>query len=207
MPLTLVVILWNFFFFTLGLDISFFLKKKERFFFYIIINIVSPLPSTLPCSSFDDCKKFLTFFVDTVTAIKSSIHPGTQPPNPSSSVSPSVLDSFQPTSPQDMMDLITKRKKSSIPLDMIPPSLFLNVLPVSAPAISAIFNSSMSLGLVPSYFQHTTIQPILKKTNLESVLQNNYRPISKLPFCVFPVMQVIVVCSEYYLTSVQRLTQ
>ena len=55
-------------------------------------------------------------------------------------------------------------------------------MPIIGPAVSAIVNSSLSSGCVPSYFKHATIQLILKKTNLDPALSKNYRPISKLPF-------------------------
>lgn len=40
----------------------------------------------------------------------------------------------------------------------------------------------MSSGCVSSYLKHATIQPILKKPNLDPALPKNYRPMSKLPF-------------------------
>ena len=67
-------------------------------------------------------------------------------------------------------------------MDVIPTSLFLNVLPTICSAVSTIINTSLSTGCVSSYFKHATIQPILKKTNLDPALPVNYRPISKLPF-------------------------
>lgn len=63
---------------------------------------------------------------------------------------------------------------------MIASSLLLKVLLVIAPAVSAIVNSSLLTGCVPSYFTNATIQPIL--TNLDPALPMNCGPISTLPF-------------------------
>lgn len=43
-------------------------------------------------------------------------------------------------------------------------------------------NLSITSGSVPMTFKHAAVQPLLKKSNLDPTLVNNYRPISKLPF-------------------------
>lgn len=58
--------------------------------------------------------------------------------------------------------------------------ILLKVLLVIAPAVSAIVNSSLLTGSVPSYFTNATIQAILR--NLYPALPMNCRPISTLPF-------------------------
>ncbi|MEY6612834.1 hypothetical protein, partial [Listeria monocytogenes] len=50
------------------------------------------------------------------------------------------------------------------------------------PCILFILNASLSSGCVPSAFKHAAVQPVIKKTNLDSSVLSNYRPISKLPF-------------------------
>ena len=56
------------------------------------------------------------------------------------------------------------------------------VLTTILPHLLLIVNTSLSTGIFPSVFKHATVQPILKKPNLDSSVLNNYRPISKLPF-------------------------
>ena len=156
-------------------------KRNPKVLFDTINNLVAPPSSTLPCSSSDDCNKFLTFIVDKVTAIRSSMPSGTCPPTCSPPSSSTVLDSFHSISLQDLLDVIRNMKVSSSSVDVIPSSLFLNVLPTIGPNLLTIVNSSLSTGCVPSYFKHASIHPILKKPNLDPVLLNSYRPISKLP--------------------------
>ena len=46
----------------------------------------------------------------------------------------------------------------------------------------SIFNYSLQTGIVPLYFKHAIIRPILKKSHLDPNSPSNYRPISLLPF-------------------------
>lgn len=50
------------------------------------------------------------------------------------------------------------------------------------PCIVNLINSSLRSGCVPVAFKHAAIQPLLKKTNLDTAVLSNFRPISKLPF-------------------------
>ncbi len=43
-------------------------------------------------------------------------------------------------------------------------------------------NSSLISGCVPEELKIATVQPLLKKPSLNLAVENNYRPISKLPF-------------------------
>lgn len=53
-------------------------------------------------------------------------------------------------------------------------------------------NQSFIEGLVPSYFKHALVQPLLKKPSLDPSVVNNYRPILKLPFLVKVVEKVVL---------------
>ncbi len=57
-----------------------------------------------------------------------------------------------------------------------------SVLDAVVPNIISVINSSLQTSLVPSYFKHAVVHPLLKKANLDPADLNNYRPISKLPF-------------------------
>lgn len=74
-----------------------------------------------------------------------------------------------------LMELVRKMKISSRLLD-VSSSLLLKVLPTIGPAVSAIVNSFLSTGRVPSYFKRATIQAMLIKANLDPALPINYRP-------------------------------
>ena len=95
---------------------------------------------------------------------------------------PPIINHFAPISLQELTDLVSSMKSSSSPGDIIPTSLFKNVLGSVSTWVLAILNSSLQSGCVPLYFKHACVQPLLKKTNLDTSLPENYRPISKMPF-------------------------
>lgn len=49
-------------------------------------------------------------------------------------------------------------------------------------SVTAIINSSLASGVVPSGFKYAILHPLLKKPFLDPAIHDNYRPISKLPF-------------------------
>lgn len=65
-------------------------KGNPRILFDTIKRLVSPPASSVPCFSIDDCNKFLTFFIDKIAAIRSSITTG----NGSHSPTPPPFGSF-----------------------------------------------------------------------------------------------------------------
>lgn len=75
-------------------------------------------------------------------------------------------------------------KTSSSSLDVVPTALFKMLL-------LSIIHNSLTFGQVPIYFKQAVIQPLLKKTNLDPSLPQNYRPISKLPLMVKVLEKVV----------------
>ena len=67
-------------------------------------------------------------------------------------------------------------------LDPLPAKLLKEVFPILGPSILYMINQSLSTGTVPSTFKVAVITPLLKKTNLDPEVLQNYRPISNLPF-------------------------
>lgn len=64
----------------------------------------------------------------------------------------------------------------------MPTRLFGDVIGVIGPSVLTIMNSSLTSGVVHSYFKHAVIRPFLKKTNLNSSDFNHFQPISTIPF-------------------------
>uniref|UniRef100_A0A8D0AUP8 Reverse transcriptase domain-containing protein n=1 Tax=Sander lucioperca TaxID=283035 RepID=A0A8D0AUP8_SANLU len=82
----------------------------------------------------------------------------------------------------EISKLISSSKPTTCSLDSLPTPLLKSCLPVLCPYLTNLFNSSLSLGTVPSAFKTAAVTPILKKPGLDPSSLNNYRPISKLPF-------------------------
>lgn len=64
----------------------------------------------------------------------------------------------------------------------MPSHIFKEVFPALSSVVTAIINSSLTNGIVPSSFKHAIAQPLLKKHHLDQYVLDNYRPISKLSF-------------------------
>uniref|UniRef100_A0A8C5PF48 Reverse transcriptase domain-containing protein n=1 Tax=Leptobrachium leishanense TaxID=445787 RepID=A0A8C5PF48_9ANUR len=64
-----------------------------------------------------------------------------------------------------------------IPSHLIPP-----LSSSLTPALTHIFNLSLSTGSFPSAFKHALVTPLLKKPSLDPNSPSNYRPVSLLPF-------------------------
>lgn len=50
------------------------------------------------------------------------------------------------------------------------------------PILLNFINKCLELGVVPEYLKHASVQPKLKRPNLDSSDLSNFRPISNLPF-------------------------
>ncbi len=73
-------------------------------------------------------------------------------------------------------------KPTQCTLDIVPPRLLTQVLDMVGLDLLSIVNSSLLSGIASSCFKHAVVQPLLKKSNLDSSDLKNYRPISKLSF-------------------------
>lgn len=79
-----------------------------------------------------------------------------------------------------LKDIVAYIKHSGSSCDVIPSTLFKEVMDSIGPSVLSIVNSCLSTGIVPSSFKHAFTQPLLKKVNLDASDMNNFRPISKL---------------------------
>lgn len=65
-------------------------------------------------------------------------------------------------------------------LDTLPATFLKNVFTSLAPDILQIVNSSLQSGVFPSALKTAVVRPLLKKSNLDASVIDNYRPISNL---------------------------
>uniref|UniRef100_A0A8C6Q3C2 Reverse transcriptase domain-containing protein n=1 Tax=Nothobranchius furzeri TaxID=105023 RepID=A0A8C6Q3C2_NOTFU len=138
----------------------------------------------------DLCSQFLSFFLDKVSNIRSLIISPGEVLLPAS-VCTGRFDHFEPITLPALERLISSMKPSGCPDDIVPARLFQEVLPVVAPHVLNIINSSLVSGIIPSVFKHAVLQPLLKKSGLDPTDLGNFRPISKLPF-LSKVMEKVV---------------
>ena len=123
-------------------------------------------PSFTP--SADICEEFLKIFIGKVDGIRSLI--SSVGNNFIVSVAPqNQLTSFMLVSLQQLNDITAHMKPTRSPGDVLPSSLFKQVLDSIGPSILSIMNISLSSGVVPVSFKHAVIQPLLKKKWLRPI--------------------------------------
>nr|XP_054590056.1 uncharacterized protein LOC129154141 [Nothobranchius furzeri] len=157
-------------------------KGNPKVLFNTISSIVSPASPTASIHSVTDCENFLSFFVDKVNKVRSSISPSALSPPLPTPTRPIILDSFAPVSLPELTKLVNSMKTSACPLHILPSSLFKSAFQSIGPSVLSIINASLVSGQVPAYFKNAVIHPLLKKPSLDPSLHSSFRPISKLPF-------------------------
>ena len=132
--------------------------------------------SILPDLSSDSelANRFAKFFSENsvpVQAITSSAAP-----------SDHALSKFCLVSDSEVKKLIKSLPSKHCKLDPIPTWLLKDTLDEPLPAITKLFNLSLSSAHVLESFKTSLLLPLLKKPNLDPNGLNNYRPIANLPF-------------------------
>ena len=132
----------------------------------------SPLPSPALC---ENCQKF---FIDKVVAIRplNTLTLPAPPPIPL----PAVLKQVEPISLSSLSDAVRHLRPSNCPSYCLLSRLLKDatVLDSVAPFLLLLINTILTFGCVPAAFKHAVVQPLLKKTNLDSaILSNSSLPI------------------------------
>jgi hypothetical protein len=91
------------------------------------------------------------------------------------------LESFEPLSFQDILDVIMQLSSASCKSDPIPPWLVKLCSLELVPSITKIVNFSLQEGRVPDHWKISLLKPILKKLSMEPLFEN-FRPVSNLVF-------------------------
>lgn len=146
--------------------------------------MLNPISNLYPDPSPMACENFLKFFCDKIGAIRSCILDSSSLDLPQSTPSQILtnLSEFSPVSHSHLQHIFRQKKFTFCSLDVVYPRLLSDMLDFISPSLLSIINGSLVSGIVPSYFKHAIVQPLLKKPNLDPTVLNNYRPISKLPF-------------------------
>uniref|UniRef100_A0A8C5MVS0 Reverse transcriptase domain-containing protein n=1 Tax=Leptobrachium leishanense TaxID=445787 RepID=A0A8C5MVS0_9ANUR len=93
-----------------------------------------------------------------------------------------TLCRFLPATEEEVNSLLSSSHLTTCSLDPIPSHLIPPLSSSLTPALTHIFNLSLSTGSFPSAFKHALVTPLLKKPFLDPNSPSNYRPVSLLPF-------------------------
>ena len=151
-------------------------------------NQSSPLPKHTDGKAM--AESFIDYFNLKVQKIRLSLSTNVTYPK-LKLVTSSTLDTFQPTSTDEILQLLRKLPPKSCPLDPIPTILLKDCALTFAPIISEIINRSIDEATVPSALKLALIRPLLKKPSLDCESLKNYRPVSNLPFLLKILERVV----------------
>ena len=138
------------------------------------------LPSNISPESLPD--KFNEFFVNKIDEIRRSFDPGRLIPTSPVEFSGTAFAEFQLVTEDFVKTVVQEMPKKSCDLDPIPTSVLYDCLDEIIPIVTSIMNKSSSSGIVPHWFKHALVQPLLKKARLDPTCLKHYRPVSNLPF-------------------------
>lgn len=138
-------------------------KHNPRILFDTINKIVSPTSPQTTVLSKSDCNAFLHFFVNKISDVRANIVPSLAQ-NSASDLSPAhCWSTFTPVRLHDITSLLHSMKSSFCPMDVVPTVLFVQVFDSIGPCIVEMLNSSLLTGVVPIFFKHAVVMPVLKK--------------------------------------------
>ena len=137
-------------------------------------------PTTHPISELPHL--FSQFFHKKVVDIRNRLQQ-TSSPNQNDRVFQGIpLADFREVSEEEVTKIILNSPSKSCELDALPTHLLKDLLPDVVPFITKIINQSLSSGIVPQSFKEAIVNPLLKKSDLDQNVLNNYRPVSNLSF-------------------------
>lgn len=134
-------------------------KRNPKNLFDTINRLVSPITSSVPVFSNDDCNNFLSHFVGKVMAVRASILPSAIP-SVTITERPSILSSFQSISFNDLIKIVCTMKPSQSPADILPASVVMETITSIGPCLVSIVNLSLKLGQVPRCFKHAVVEKV-----------------------------------------------
>ncbi|CAJ1082756.1 hypothetical protein KUCAC02_009465 [Xyrichtys novacula] len=160
-------------------------KNNARALFTTVDRLTNPPVSVASeFLSAKACNEFASFFNNKIQKIRQTV---------SSSISgtgyvlsmctnPSSMTQFNPINIKTLEDIILNLNSSTCCLDILPTGFFKTVSNCMASDLLQIVNMSLLSGVFPQALKTAVIKPLLKKSNLDNSVMNNYRPISNLPF-------------------------
>lgn len=92
------------------------------------------------------------------------------------------FDAFKHVSTEDIEKVVLASSTKSCMLDPLPMWLFKENISVMCNALKEIVNTSFSTGEFPSKLREAVVSPVLKKSNLDKNILQNYRPVSNIRY-------------------------
>ena len=129
-----------------------------------------------PPSSSINAAELHRFFDDKIADVREATADA-DPPTFSQAARDCQLQSFDPVTAGDVVNLIRSLPDKQCSLDPLPTWLLKTNADLLSPFLCRLFNWSLTQGVVPSTFKAAYITPALKKADLDSSEPKSYRPI------------------------------
>ena len=164
-------------------------KNNQRVLFSTVSKMLNlkadkKLPSFTNAASL--AEKFVEYFENKITIIRNNFSSADAYQYTSTDLEQprfqNTLDFFSPTSSEELSSLLYPMSSKSSVLDPMPGFLTKHCLPVLQPIIAKIINLSFEHSIVPVTFKEAVLDPLIKKSSLDSEIYKNFRPISNLRF-------------------------
>ena len=129
---------------------------------------------------------FNSFFSDKIEKIRKNMTPTenttpTHPVFPQSTQNKSFLSDFEPTTLEEIKEIISDTGIKCSPADLLPQQLFKDNINILLPVIVKLVNISLLSGNVDGV-KLADIVPLLKDDSLDPNILKNFRPVSNLTF-------------------------
>ena len=161
-------------------------KNNHKFLFSTIARLMNTdfrKPSMVPTNSL--CEDFADHFRGKIDGIRSTLLEQNNVvfnrPEPSL-LSEETLEHFVLVDAETLGRVFSQVNPTTCLLDPIPTSLLKEFYGFFEFELLSIANCSLQTGVFPAAFKTAVVRPLLKKSNLDPDILNNYRPVSNLPF-------------------------
>ena len=95
-----------------------------------------------------------------------------------------TLESFALVDARTLGQVFSQVNPTTCLLDPIPTPFFKTFYGFFEEHLLNIVNCSVQMGVFPTSFKTVVVKPLLKKSNLDPNIPNNYQPVSNLPFII-----------------------
>ena len=160
-------------------------KNNPKFLFKTIDFVINTEnKSSMPASD-TACEDFADHFGSKINAIRSSL---LSQQNVDFSISEAfflpkeTLEIFVLVDDKMLGRVFSQLNPTTCLLDPIPTSLLNTFYGFFESELSNIVNCSLQTGVFPTACKTAVVRPLLKKSNLDHKILDNYRPVSNLPF-------------------------
>ena len=124
---------------------------------------------------------FNTFYIEKVKKIRASIPELSNEISYSKPFQGNPINSFRPTTSDEVNEIIKEYGIKTSVEDPIPAKILKSSFDIVQPFITKMINKSLSEGSMEGA-KSSVIEPLLKKSNLDSDEKKNYRPVNTLVF-------------------------